>query len=189
MLSEKVLQVIRAESIRNYGIHSVAEWDEGGSDAVDLPIHTKAEFRKEFPKAKTEDVTDFFDGKRDGFVADYDSEKGITYTIYHCVDVAEDGEVVIHDADGEIVIARDSGEVPIEIMIANWLDVEELNKLCQGLARILSSLDIGEKEAWKLVCHIESKAIDALQAKHDESETPKPITMADVEKSNLITSL
>ena len=178
MLSEKVLQVIRSESIKNYGVHSVAEWESGGSDAVTQCIHTKTDFRKEYPQAKTEDITDFFDGKRDGFVVDRqpDSKRDgemITYRVYYCVQETPDGEVTIFDNDGEIVISRFT-EVDIDTRIANWLNVDELQKLLKGLARILSSLDIGEDAAWKLLCHIETKAIDALKAKSEPSEIPEP---------------
>lgn len=178
MLSEKVLQVIRQESIVNYGVHSVAEWESGGSDAVDLCIHTIADFKKEFPNAKENDVIDFFAGERDGFVVDKiaDDERDgeiITYTVYYCVSVFDD-HICILDADGDIFVERDNGEVDIDTRIANWLDASELEKVCKGLARILSGLDIGESDAWKLICHIESKAVAALQAKSEPSEIPQP---------------
>ena len=191
MLSEKVLQTIRAESIVKYGVHSIVEWENGGSDAVDLPIHTKLDFRKEFPNVNTGDLTDFFDGKRDGFVVDRiadDARDGemMTYKVYYCVQETDDS-ITILDNDGDIVIERFT-EVKIDTMIENWLDASELEKLLQGLSDILSGLGIGEADAWKLVCHIEEKAIAALNAKRAEpTETPEPAP--DIPNSDLVTAL
>ena len=83
---QRAFNVIITES---FGVHIVAEWDDGGSDAVDLPIYTKQEFKSEFPEAESADIDAFFRGEQDGFVVrKWTDEHGrsVTDKAYFCSD-------------------------------------------------------------------------------------------------------
>ena len=66
-LKDNILYAIRKVSIEHIGIHIVANWEDGGSDAViEERIKTPDEFFEAYPTAISRDVFDFFAGIRDG---------------------------------------------------------------------------------------------------------------------------
>ena len=65
-LQDEILQAIRKVSIKHIGVHLVANWEDGGSDADVLPIHSAVEMLQEFPTADRDQVQAFFAGIQDG---------------------------------------------------------------------------------------------------------------------------
>lgn len=88
----------------SFGVHIVAEWADGGSDAVDLPIYTKQAFKSKFPQANEMDIDAFFRGERDGFVVrEWTDEhnRSVTDRVYFCRDYEAKNESVILTAEDE----------------------------------------------------------------------------------------
>lgn len=172
-LTEKVRQAIRKLAIKEGGVHIVAEWKSGGSDAHDLPIYTKEELIKEFPNTKPEDAEAFFNGERDGFViatwkdSHHNNEEVTDTAWYPMFSENEDGSLFIEN-DNEAVDISFRTIFTRDILIDNQynakkrikkLSDDDLEKLMTSLRMSLSSPDLGEKGAWDLLVDIEKVAI------------------------------
>ena len=66
-LKDNILYAIRQVTVTHLGVYIVANWEDGGSDAIiDERIKTPDEFFEAYPTAISRDVLDFFAGIRDG---------------------------------------------------------------------------------------------------------------------------
>ena len=68
LFRSNVQQSIRKLSCEHIGIHIVAEWEDGGSDANELPLYTVADFMRSYPNADLQKVVNLYEGKGDNFV-------------------------------------------------------------------------------------------------------------------------
>ena len=106
----EIVEFIRALSCKTIGVHIVAEWEDGGSDASDLSLYTAADFHRMFPDAPLADVLRFYEGKGDGFVVRiWTDEHGMKVTdrIYYCVDSPVDKgnmKITVEDIDDFLTI-------------------------------------------------------------------------------------
>ena len=90
------------QAISEYGILLVADWEGGGSDAVNFDIYNEADFWKEFPKsdpeiiANPDEVKRFFAGELHDFRVRWwiDGNQVVTDTIHVPSDLYEDVEFV-----------------------------------------------------------------------------------------------
>ncbi len=180
MLSEIKAQ-IRVIAIKALGVHIVAEWEEGSSDAVDLPIYDVAEMLKRFPQMSNADAKAFFTGKCDGMIVrrwiDDQGRKAVDKAYFPCDEV--DNEMSISTGDVEITLMFDEITVDEILRKPPKLDIEkrleampanELHKLLGSLSFSLSSLDVGEAEVFKLLAEIEASAIKVEKARKGESQ-------------------
>ena len=147
--NEDAKALIRVASIKEFGVHIVAEWEDGGSDAIDFSIHTQDDLIKEFPETCREDAKAFFEGKRDGIFVR-------RWTDAHNRKVIDKAYFRIDEADDEFYFPNE--EITLEQHISMLPD-EENDRLLQGLSDVLSGLGIGEGEAFKLLAEIEAIAI------------------------------
>ena len=69
LFRQSLIEKIRALSCQYIGVHLVATWDDGGSDANDLPLYTAADFIRQYPDADKNEVVTLYEGKGDGFIA------------------------------------------------------------------------------------------------------------------------
>ena len=89
LISESVKKCIRSLSCKYMGVHIVANWEDGSSDAVVLPLYRLQDFIREFPEAERRDVMNFYEGRRDGFVCrKWKDDNGdvVTDTAYYAMD-------------------------------------------------------------------------------------------------------
>ena len=181
MLSE-IKAMIRCEVIKSHGIHLVAEWEEGGSDALDLPIHSVSELIGEFPETSQEDAEAFFAGERDGFVIRrWTDEHGrkVVDTAYFPTGEHEErdgrsGAMHISDDESEITLKYSEmtrSEILDSPRSVNLLKAfeampdSELERFLQSISHPLSSLDLGERNAFKLMAEIEACGIMVKKAR------------------------
>ena len=69
LFRQSVLESINRLSCEYVGVVIVAEWADGGSDAMTLPLYSATDFHREFPDvAELSQVLDFYKGKGDGFI-------------------------------------------------------------------------------------------------------------------------
>lgn len=106
----RIIQSIRELSCRYYGVNIVAEWEDGGSDAIDLPLYTIADFMRKFPQAKQQDVVNFYQGRADGFIVRkwYDEhDRLVTDKVYYCSDyyLDEPCEMIFGDLEDSLTIS------------------------------------------------------------------------------------
>ena len=96
---------IQAE-IAKHGIHIVANWEDGGSDAVDLNIFNTKQLREEYPEISVEDADAFFAGTKNELESNpyFDRfDREVQDTIYHPIDYLpkskEEKEMIGHDIE------------------------------------------------------------------------------------------
>ena len=181
MLSE-IKAMIRCEVIKADGIHLVANWENGGSDAVDEPIHTAEALLKAYPETKREDAEAFYAGKRDGFVIrHWTDEHGrkVVDTAYFPTGEHEERNGrsgAMHISDGESEISLNYSEMtrteildsPRSVNLLKAFEAmpdSELERFLQSISHPLSSLDLGERNAFKLMAEIESCGIMVKKAR------------------------
>ena len=105
-----VKQEIMRLSCKYIGVHIVADWERGSSDAVVLPLYRKQDFIREFPEANESDVSAFYDGRRDGFVCRKwkdDNGEVVTDTAYFATDhrIDDPCEILIEDEKSSLTIS------------------------------------------------------------------------------------
>lgn len=109
LIQEKVKQHIMALSCKYIGVHIVANWEDGGSDAVVLPLYRVQDFIREFPYADKGDVIDLYEGRKDGFICrkwEDDNGNVVTDTAYFATDFRIDDpcEILFEDDKTSLTI-------------------------------------------------------------------------------------
>lgn len=102
---DAITSYVNRLSIEKYGVHIVANWEDGGSDAVTDDIHTTDDFFKAYPDAISRDVFDFFAGIRDGITVRTwvdDHNRIATDTVYYIGDITTDKNEVLYLLDDDI---------------------------------------------------------------------------------------
>ena len=96
---------IQAE-IAKHGIHIVANWKSGESDALDLNIFNTKQLREQYPEISVEDADAFFAGTKNELKSNPyfdDLSREVQYTIYHPLDYLpkskEEKEMVENDIE------------------------------------------------------------------------------------------
>ena len=162
-------EYLRVLALKHIGFLIVAEWEEGGSDAINFDPMTLEEFFEEFDEAPKEDAKAFWEGKRESFILrHWTDEHGrrIKDTIWHMLHYGpDDNEMHIEDEKEVLTIHFNKEKLkdikpPIEVRIQT-MSKRELEKLLTGLNYTLSGSEIGERDAFKLLAEIESLAIEA----------------------------
>ena len=104
---DNVTKEIVQEEIRKHGLHVVANWEGGGSDALDIPIHSLKELLDEYPETDKKEAKRFFNGEIDEIVIrtwtddDHDDEK-VVDTAYWPIDFSGSGEVYYYE-DNDLI--------------------------------------------------------------------------------------
>lgn len=94
-LRDDILHAIRRVSIKHHGVHIVANWEDGGSDAFVDDIHSVETMLHRFPTANIVDVEEFMAGRRDGIrVRTWidDHSRLVCDTAYYHLDEITDSE-------------------------------------------------------------------------------------------------
>ena len=173
---EHAKEIIRTE-LKEYGVHIVAAWDDGGSDAVDLAWHTPERLIEAYPEIKMEDAIAFYNADIDELKSDpYEDDLGrkVVDTIYHPVYHENDGTILTirEECDDEPIEETDDDipfpEVTTEINLTRRLEtmpIKELETFVNEIKFPLSGLGIGTADAWALMADIEAIAIEIYQAR------------------------
>lgn len=171
---DKITQTINKLSIQECGIHVVSEWSTGPTDGVGLAIHTKEEILKEFPNTPPDLLDEYLEGKKEGFIIDkhtddeYPHAGEVTTKIYFPTDFNDEkNELIIVHPDDEIIINfRHLSDIEKFYEIRNQMramPITQLYKFMRAISTPLSSTDLGEGQAFKLMAFIESIGIEVLK--------------------------
>ena len=93
--SDEIIHFVNRLSIERYGLITVANWQDGGSDANVIDIHTPEAFMMEYPQARRDEVESLFEGRRDGFPIRTwvdDNDRIVCDSVYFVGDIEKDTE-------------------------------------------------------------------------------------------------
>lgn len=126
LFSEVLKQDIRKLSLKYMGVHIVANWEDGSSDAVVLPLYTKEAFMREFPESNQKDVLSFYDGRDDGFECrKWKDDLGniVTDTAYYAFDFRNECDNV-----QEYVLEDEKASLTVSLEIESFVKQYEKSK-------------------------------------------------------------
>ena len=119
LFKDEIIRSINRLSIEKYGVHIVANWEDGGSDACPDDIHTTEDFLKAYPTANSRDVFDFMAGIRDGITVRTwvdDHNRLVCDTIYYV------GEVITEKDELVYLIENDRHCVEVSLKVKSIFD-------------------------------------------------------------------